>query len=103
MKAKVKKTGEIIEIEPYERLNCVVSAYKGGNGLLYPAFELEFEKDIDWEQRRYEFAKTALNGMLAHSTRYRPRECDNGLHWHEAISREAIEIANEMIKQLKGE
>ena len=41
--------------------------------------------------------------MLAHSTRYKPRECDNMKHWHEAIRIEAIEIADEMIKQLKGE
>lgn len=46
---------------------------------------------------RDHFAGQALNGMLAHATRYRPYEKDRGLHWHEAIAIEAYELADAML------
>lgn len=42
------------------------------------------------------FAGQALSGMLAHSTRYRPRD-GAPANWHEAIAQEAYEIADAMI------
>ena len=42
-------------------------------------------------------ALAALQGMLAHATRYRPRPEDAGLHWHQAVSREAFQIADSFI------
>lgn len=42
------------------------------------------------------YAGMALQGMLAHDRRYHPR--DKGVHWHESISQEAFEIADEMMK-----
>lgn len=41
----------------------------------------------------------AMQGMLAHSTRYRPREQDKHLHWHEALAKEAHEIADAMLAE----
>ena len=41
------------------------------------------------------FAGCALEGMLAHSTRYQPI---HGLPWHEEIAVEAYEIADAMLK-----
>lgn len=46
---------------------------------------------------RDKFAGQALEGMLAHSTRYKPREGANP-DWHLAIAEEAYEIADAMIK-----
>jgi len=46
------------------------------------------------------FAAQALNGMLAHSTRYRPRPGANPV-WHRAIADEAYEIADAMIDARK--
>lgn len=44
-------------------------------------------------------ARAALNGMLAHPTRYKPRSViESGLYWHDAISKEAYEIADAMLK-----
>lgn len=60
MKAKYKTTGEIIEVEPAGSLNCPVSVYQTKNGRKFPMYALEFEKEIDWEQRRYEIAKDIL-------------------------------------------
>lgn len=60
MKAKYKTTGEIIEVEPAGSLNCPVSVYQTKNGRKFPMYALEFEKEINWEQRRYEIAKDIL-------------------------------------------
>ena len=59
----------------------------------------DYSPRIDWEQRRYEIAKSAMQGMLAHSTRYRPR--NPNMNWHNAIAEEAKELADALIKELK--
>ena len=46
-------------------------------------------------------AVAALTGMLAHSrngTGYHPRDEDNHLHWHDAIAKEAFELADAMVR-----
>jgi hypothetical protein len=43
------------------------------------------------------FALTALNGMLAHATRYRPRT-GAPASWHDAIAQEAYELADAMLQ-----
>jgi len=45
---------------------------------------------------RDRIAIEALNGMLAHSTKYRPRVGANP-DWHLAIAEEAYEIADAML------
>lgn len=45
---------------------------------------------------RDEIALAALNGMLSHATRYRPR--DPKRNWHEAIAEEAYQIADAMLR-----
>lgn len=42
------------------------------------------------------YAIAAMNGMLAHRKRYRPRPEDAGLKWHYAMAREAFDIAEAM-------
>ena len=42
------------------------------------------------------FAGQALQGMLAHATRYRPRP-EAPANWHDAIAEEAYEIADAML------
>ncbi len=50
-----------------------------------------------WEDGlRNNFAASALTGMLAHPTRYKPRPGDPE-NWHEAIAKESFEIADAMI------
>jgi len=50
---------------------------------------------IDWEQRRYQLAKEILSGLLS---------CDNKPHLlYSQHCKEALDYADEMIKQLKGE
>ncbi len=99
MKAKIKTTGEIVEVE---------DLYDDGTALVkdryFKVSELDFFEDfeaIDWEQRRYEIAKSAMQGMLAHSTRYKPR--NPNMNWHNAIAEEAKELSDALIKELKKE
>ena len=52
--------------------------------------------NIDWEQRRYEIAKSAMNGMLASSTVY------GGCHQSSfEVSNMAIYYADALIAELK--
>lgn len=44
------------------------------------------------------FAGQALLGMLAHSTRYRPREGASS-NWHDAIAEEAGQLADAMLAE----
>jgi hypothetical protein len=46
---------------------------------------------------RDSFAIAAMQGMLAHATRYKPRP-GAPANWHDAISVEAYEIADAMLK-----
>jgi hypothetical protein len=48
--------------------------------------------------RRECIAISALSGMLAHATRYKPR-AGASADWHEAIAQEAYEIADAMIAE----
>lgn len=48
--------------------------------------------------RKY-YAAKAMQGMLAHGTCYHPREQDSHLHWHQALVKEAFEIADAMIAE----
>lgn len=52
--------------------------------------------------KREVFAMAAMQGMLAHPTRYRPRPGAPS-NWHEAISEEAYEIADAMLAKGAGQ
>lgn len=68
MKAKVKDTGEIVDVKFATHPNpAVEETYWWCNDKQesYHKSELDFmECDIDWEQRRYELAKEAMKGLL---------------------------------------
>jgi hypothetical protein len=40
--------------------------------------------------------------MLAHPTRYRPRDKDRHLHWHDAIISEANDLFDAQLRARKG-
>lgn len=68
MKAKVKDTGEIVDVKFTTHPNPAVEEtywWCKDKQESYHKSELDFmECDIDWEQRRYELAKEAMNGLL---------------------------------------
>lgn len=68
MKARIKKTGEIINVAEYAKV-VLDSCDSYGNPLELGFDEVEIlqEKhdDIDWEQRRYELAKELMKGFAS--------------------------------------
>lgn len=69
MKAKVKDTGEIVDVKFSTHPHPAVDEtywWCEDKQKTYHKNELDFMKcDIDWEQRRYELAKEAMNGLLS--------------------------------------
>lgn len=71
MKARVIKTGEIIDVVSEFNPNAISASdiLYSSNFRTYKGWELDFtnirDEDIDWEQRRYEIAKTAIQGLLS--------------------------------------
>ena len=55
---------------------------------------------MSMSNREY-IAAMALQGMLAHSTRYRPRP-GAPENWHDAIAQEAVQLADAMLKALEA-
>lgn len=49
--------------------------------------------------KREQFAIAAMQGMLAHATRYKPRGGASE-NWHEAISEESVQLADALLAEL---
>lgn len=102
MKAKVIDTGEIIDVKWNDGAAaatcCTDIWFCEIQDKSYRERELEFvdeySKQIDWEQRRYEISKAALNGLISDSNLRKDKM---------SFVIEAIELADELIKQLKNE
>ena len=64
MKARIKKTGELVNLAPYAKITLnTCDSYGSPIGLSPEEVELVKEtsdSNIDWEQRRYEIARTVL-------------------------------------------
>lgn len=87
MKARIKSTGEIVEIK---------DLYDDGTALVENMYikvsELDFfSENIDWEQRRYELAKDIIKIVIAD---------DHGGN-SDAIAKYAVNCADALIKRLK--
>lgn len=63
---------------------------------------LDPETDFAAKRRRDENARAAMQGMLANSTRYKPRPGDPS-NWHDALAKEAFEIAEAMERRRTGD
>lgn len=93
MKARVKSTGEIVEIK---------NLYDDGTALVndkyFKVSELDFfSETIDWEQRRYELAKAAMQGFCSNS---HEQGMSNGSYM---TAQRSLSYADALIKKLKGE
>ena len=107
MKAKIKATGEIVEVTRYSygitnpKVYSITFLRNGNYERIDNADEFEILSDqpevpiIDWEQRRYEIAKAAMQGILS-------AECAE-YHYDDKslLIKAAIERADELINQLK--
>lgn len=100
MKAKIKSTGEIVDISPSGvtsvQRTCTKYATKDGRELL--DFALEFLPNIDWEQRRYEIAKEAMAALLA-APNVNALKPDPS---YRDLARFSVRLADALIEELKG-
>lgn len=93
MKARVKLTGEIVNIK---------DLYDDGTALVNDEYfkisELDFfSETIDWEQRRYELAKAAMQGFCSNShEQVMNASLNMTVEW-------SLGFADALIKKLKGE
>lgn len=105
MKARIKTTGEIVEVD---------DLYDDGTALVKDKYlkvsELDFFGDfetIDWEQRRYELAKAAMQGILGDEKEINfacsgAEYKENEIHTvPKAVAQYATACADALIEQLK--
>ncbi|MFK2588732.1 hypothetical protein ACIXPA_18240 [Bacteroides fragilis] len=103
MKARVKSTGVLIDVIPKINTNAL---HSGDNlyvcdNMVFRECELDFlnigNSAIDWEQRRYEIAKSAMQGILCAPI---VEGIDpNPTPWE--LARMAVRNADALIKELK--
>lgn len=98
MKAKIKNTGEIINIAEYAKIELdVCDSY--GNPISVRPEDVELIPDvkedncpnIDWEQRRFELAKAAMVAMIG------SEKISRG----EVVADRIVGIAHNIIEELK--
>lgn len=99
MKVKIKETGEIINIAEYAKVTTdKCDSY--GDPIEFDYDEVELipdtsqDKEIDWEQRRFELIKVALSGYCSKTELIT-------LGSDKQIARYTIDTVDELIKELK--
>ncbi len=100
MKARVKSTGEIINIADYARVTLdKCDSYGDPIELSFDEVEIFQERsdNIDWEQRRYELAKSAMQGFCSN-----PHEQVMNASLNMTVEW-SLSFADALIKKLKGE
>lgn len=112
MKAKIKSTGEIVDVFDY-RFGSKISSesfvvYTDSHGRVHLDSDVDFSEDFEevsdeearqsdrWEQRRYEIAKSVLQGFCANSE----PSIVQGTTFQQ-ITEWSIEIADLLIAELK--
>lgn len=101
MKARIKKTGEVVNIADYAKVT-LDRCDSWGNPLEYPLDEVEIIEeradDIDWEQRRYEIAKEMLTVIFQETKEY---SSSGGISDYHDIPKLAVDYADILIAELK--
>lgn len=101
VKARIKATGEIIELnEKVSFLDYARGIYRDTDGNKYhyeelEIFEREYEKHIDWEQRRYEISKAMIAAFMSNSDK------NVFAYPKKNQARDAVEYADALIEELK--
>jgi len=100
MKARVKETGEIINIADYARVTLDrCDSYGNPIELSFDEVEILQERsdNIDWEQRRYELVKAAMQGFCS-NPHQQIMDADSNM-----VAEWSIDFADSLIKKLKGD
>ena len=93
MKARIKNSGEIVDV--YYDYFLELWTVKGRSDRKFApnALELLEEKDIDWEERRYEIARQIMDSQLSC--------CGYERSMIESAVRFSVECADALIAELK--
>lgn len=94
MKARIKETGEIVEVEGLFDVGTALV-----NGRYFKVSELDFFDNfetIDWEQRRYELAKSAMQGYCI------ALGINDDSETYDDIAIGSLRVADALINKLKG-
>ena len=104
MKARVKATGEIVEI------NESSTIYDAGMRHIYNASELENVPDTDpdyWTRLEHQYAGMAMQGMLSNAIGFnevRKQAAEDGIsNLITLIAGAAMDYATALVEKLKGE
>lgn len=98
MKARIKETGEVLKVADYA-LIAMENCDSHGNPLEYKPEEVELIPDtpatdeIDWESRRFELVKAAMQGIMCN-------EVFSG-NTEESIARMAISQADAILAEYR--
>lgn len=112
MKARIKETGEVGDVLCWDDVRKTkLSILLKGSVCTIPYQNIEIIQlgsSIDWEQRRYELAKAAMQGILSNEEEV-GYACsgatykENGKHTvPKAVAQFAIACADVLINELKG-
>ena len=106
MKAKDKRTGEIVEIIRYS-CDGSYTEFLDSKGIVrnlpisyYDNFEVVEEDTINWEQRRYEIAKVMFP-YAAQGVNAEPRDWMKGMSYPKASAVLALRYADALIEELR--
>lgn len=114
MKARIKKTGEVLRVSDVTDNYVYLISPQGGEDICLPIENVQLLDDcqskvdhIDWEQRRYEIAKEAMAGILS-SDEQTGYACTEAIYLKgekrttpKAVSRYAIACADALIEELR--
>lgn len=113
MKARVKETGEIVEviaISDYINENGqIIGEYKDGNGMLYTSYDLDFyiEEGITipdyWTRLEHQYAGMAMQGIISNEDYLQSFSEDARGDLFEDIARVAADIAHALVEKYKKE
>ena len=90
MKARIKKTGQIVDVflsEKYANMGKRFFRENEDSAVFYVESDLDFKDTIDWGQRRYEIAREILSARIINS----------GFH----DTKIPVEYADKLIEELK--
>lgn len=103
MKARIRATGEIVDVKFSTHPNPAIDEtywWCKDNQTAYHKSELDFMgENIDWEQRRYELAKVAMNSILTAPIIEGVNPNPNA----EDVAIYSVKLADALIAELKGD
>lgn len=112
MKAKIIKTGEIVDVyheTQHGQISCIYKESVLVNGRIWNEDELDFKCDeyvTNWEEVRIKAAIAAMQGLISHQKGYIEAirfSREIGVDTGNILACTAVEYADALIKKLKGE